>query len=606
MDEKVESVKILTDKPMLNGCVTLNLECSSDDRKYWRSPELFVHPDQQETFRYRYVVKYKEGITAWLLKKVTFSGGKDDKTVKEMTTRTLKSGIHQYDIFRNPNAHNRWGAIFLGQMFFVKQLYHRCGKGYDLKEVLIECEHVGFGHPSYAMVDIDSFIQWVVEIVNKTPTSYQSVYICSLLGQFVHRVRSWSAWHTCDVLGQRTADQLLLSLGCCLCKPLPKSSVAFIKNIAEDLFKAGSSTGCLLFIKVFCNLLDVNYVMQVADKLSSQRYTEQQFHQQVPGVLDSLTRLKNVESCKRFCCYVIYHSPDAQCLWNLYRAISFCLPNLVKSLVDDFSSVYCKFISRHRARNPDLLQSPFWNQVPEELKETFANPFCKELTEQISSETNWSQERLNSLATIAQDARLQLADRFYHFILTVTTHQSKEMVSIIPVLLQSKSFCTYWNNSISNEDREKICFNWLRANFFSTGKKPKEQILDVVEACESLCATDALKTNKGLCQNMDKEVEGLVFKTKFESIMDAFTDAQKRSQAIQQRLTMLLKSAIKQQSGTGDRRLRYKKMIRLLGYDVPKERKKNLQKVKLDRYVFLKKNGSDSLPEFSGNKGKSP
>lgn len=582
MDEKVESVKLLTDRPMLNGCVTLSLECSSDDRKYWRSPELFVHADQQDTLRYRYVVKYKEGITAWLFKKVTFSGGKDDKTVKETTTRTLKSGIHQYDIFHNPNAHNRMGTIFLGQMFFVKQLYHRLGKGYDLKEVLIECEHIGFGHPSYAMVDIDSFIQWVVESVNKTPNSYQSVYICSLLGQFVHRVRSLSAWHTCDVLGQRTADQLLFSLGCCCYKPLPKSSTAFIKNIAENLFKAGSSTGCLLFIKVFCNLLDVNYVMQVADKLSSQRYTEQQFHHQVPSVLDSLTRMKDVDSCKRFCCYVIYHSPNVQCLWNLYRAISSCFPNFVQSLVDDFSSVYCNFISRRRTRKPDLLQSPFWSQVPEMLKEKLANPFCKELTEQILSETNWSQEKLDSLATIAQDAHLQTAAQFYHFILAVTTHKSKEMVSVIPVLLQSKAFCTYWNRCISIEDKKKVCFNWLRANF-RTGKKPKEQIIDVVEACESLCATGALKADEALRQDMEKEVEGLVFKTKFESIMDAFADAQNHAPAIQQRLTTLLKSAIKQQSGTGDCRSRCRKMIRLLGYDDSKERKKDLQKVKLDR-----------------------
>ena len=578
-------MKLLTDKPMLNGCVTLSLECWSDDRKYWISPELFVHADQQDTFRYRYVVKYKEGITEWLIKKVTFSGGKDEKTVKETATRTLKSGIHQYDIFHNPNSHNRMRTIFHGQMFFVQQLYHTLGKGSDLKEMLIECEHVGFGHPGYAMGDIDSFLQWVVENVNKTPNSYQSVYLCSLLGQFVQRVRSWSAWHTCDVLGQRTANHLLLSLGCCSYKPLPKSSIGFIKNVAEDLFKAGSSTGCLLFIKVFCNLLDVNFVMQVADKLSSQSYTEQQFHQQVPSVLESLTRLKDLDTCKRFCCYVIYHCPNTQCLWNLYRAVSSCLPTLVQSLVDDFSSVYCKFISRRRARKPDLLLSPFWSQVPENLKEKLANPFCKELIEQISAETSWSQERLDSLTSIVLDARLQSADMFRRFLLTVATHKSREILSIIPALLGSEAFFAFRNSSISNEDREKICFNWLR-QFVHTGKKPKEQILDVVEACDSLCATNALKTNKALCQNMDKEVEGLVFRAKFESIMDAFADAQNRSPAIQQRLAVLLKSAITQQCGTGDRRSRYKKMIRLLGYDVSKERKKDLQKLKLDRCVF--------------------
>ena len=552
------------------------------------SPQLFVHADQQDTFRYRYVVKYKEGIATWLLKKVTFSGGKDEKTVKETTTRTLKSGINQYDIFHNPNVHNRMKTVFLGQMFFVKGMYHTLGRGSNLREVLIECEHVGFGHPSYAMTDIDSFFQWVVESVNKYPNPYQSVYICSLLGQFVHRVRSWSAWRTCDLLGQGTADRLLLSLGCCSYKPLPKSSIAFIKNIAEDLCKAGSSTGCLLFIKVFCNLLDVNYVMQVADKLSTQSYTEQQFHQQTPSVLDSLTRLKDLDSCKRLCYYVIYHSPSVQCLWNLYRAISSCFPDMVHRLVDDVSSVYCKFISRRRARKPDLLQSPFWSQMPEMLKEKLADSFCKEFIVQISSDTDWNQERLSSLRTIALDARLQSTDTFCRFLLTVATHKSQEVLSIIPVLLEAKAFCTFWSTRISDKDKEKICLDWLKQ--FRSGKKQKEQILDVVEACESLCATDALKRDKALCQSMDKEVETMVLKAKFESIMDAFADSQNHSSAIQQRLLMLLKSAIKQQqSGTGDRRSKYKKMIRLLGYDVSKERKKDFQKVTLDRYVCFNK-----------------
>lgn len=582
MDEKVESVKILTDRPMLNGSLTLFLECVSHDRKYWRSPELFVHADKKDTFRYRYVVKYKEGIAEWILKKVTFSGGEDGKTVKETTTRTLKSGRHQYDIFHNPNAHNWMKTIFLGQFFFVKLLYHSLGKGSDLKEMLIECEHVGFGHPSYAVTDIDSFIQWVLEVTSKSPTPYQSVYICSLVGQFVHRVRSWSAWKTCDMLGKRAADQLLLSLGCCTYEPLPKSSITFIKNVAKELFEAGSSTGCLMFIKVFCNLFDVNYVKQVADKLSLCSYTEQKFDKQVPIVLESLRRLEDVDTCRRLSCYMIRLSPSVQCLWNLYNEISSRLPYLEQSLADEFSNVYCKFISRRGARKPDLLQSSFWSRVPKNLTEKLANPFCKALTEQILSETNWPQASLDSLTDIAQDARLHSADQFYYCVLTITTHRSKEMVSTIPVLFKSKAFCTYWNTRISKEDKQKLCFNWLNANCFRVGKKQKEQILDVVEACESLCATEALKTDKALCQDMDKEVERTVLKAKFESIMDALEDSQNLAPAIQQRLTMLLRSAIKQQSGTGDRRSRYRRMVHLLGYDVSKERKKELRKEKLD------------------------
>lgn len=573
----MESVKILTDKPMLNGSLTLFLECVSDDRKYWRSPELFVHADRHDTFRYRYVVKYKEGIGEWLLKKVTFSGGKE-KTVQETTTRTLKTGRHQYDIFRYPSAHNRMKTIFQGQLFFVKQLYLLLGKGSDLKEMLIECEHVGFGHPSYALTDVDSFIQWVVEVTDKSPSPYQGVYICSLVGQFVQRMHSWLAF---DKLGKKATEQLLSSFGCFSHKALPQSSIKFIKVVAEDLFRASSSTGCLMFIKVFCNLLDVNYVFQVADKLSNQAYTEQQFDKQVPGVLDSLRRLRDVDTRRRLSCYIIHRSPSVQCLWNVYHEISSRLPNLEQSLTDDVSNVYSKFISRRGARKPDLLQSSFWRQIPKNLKDKLANPFCKALTEQILSESNWTQASLDSLTDIVQDTCLQSVDQFSHFVLAIMTHKSEEMVRIIPALLQSKVFCTYWNTRISREEKQKVCFHWLEANCPRV-KEQKELILDVVEACESLCSTDALKMDKVLSQDMDKEVERIVLKAKFESIMDALKDSQNRTSAIRQRLRMLLRSAIHQQSGTGDRRSKYRKMVHLLGYDASKERKKELRKRKLD------------------------
>ena len=65
--------------------------------------------------------------------------------------------------------------------------------------------------------------------------------------------------------------------------------------------------------------------------------------------------------------------------------------------------------------------------VPKNLTDKLANPFCKALTEQISSETNWPQPSLDSLTDITQDARLQSADQFYYCVLTITTHNSKEL-----------------------------------------------------------------------------------------------------------------------------------------------------------------------------------
>ena len=583
VEEKVESVKFITEKPMLNGSLTLFLECCSEDRMYWRSPQLFIHADEEDNFRYRYVVKYKEGFGAWLFKTVTFSRHKDEKTVKETNTRKLNRGMNQFDIFHNPSDPNRRRSVFVGQFFFVKllcQALNNGNNGINLGELLIECEHIGFGHPSYTDEDVNLFLNWVENLISRCSNPYQGVYVCSLLGQFVHRVHSWPAGYTCRSLEKKAVDLILASFWHSPYTALPQSSIKFIKVVAEDLFKAGSSTGCLQFIKYFCNLLDVNYVMQVADKLSSRSYTEQQFDQQVPTVLDTLTFLKNPNKCLSYSLYVISCSPSVQCLWSVYHAMTRHLPDLMLSLEEGFSDAYCKFISRNRGRKPDLLQPLFWCQAPGNLKEKLANPFCKALHEQITSETVWSKERMDSLKAISLDASLHSSDQFHPFILGIITHKCKEVVSILPDLLDSTTFFPYWKTGISDKDKERACHHWLRTGASEAGVKPKDRVLGVVEACELLCSTVAVKTDKPLCQALEKEVESLVLiKTNYKAIMDALIDAQSRPPAILERLTILLRSAIKQQSGPGDCRSRYRKMIRMLGYDVSKEGKK----VKLDR-----------------------
>ena len=582
VDEEVESVKILTDKPMLNKFVTLNLDCCSADRKYWMTPPLFIHAEEEDTFRYRYVVKYKEGLGAWLLKKVTFSSNKDEKTVRETNSRKLNRGINQFDIFHNPSDPNRRGRVFSGQLFFVKQLYEQLGRGGNLKELLIECEHISFGHATYSEEEVRVFLKWVVETTKGNPTPDQSVYTCSLLGQLVHRVPARSASYNCHLLGHNAVDSILLSLSHCTYLALPQTSVKFIKIVAEDLFKTGSLKGCLAFIKYFCNLLDVNYVMQVADKLSSSSYIDQQFDKQVPDVLYSLKRLKNATWCSRYSSFVIHCSPSVPCLWKLYQIMSVNFPSLVHSLGEEYARVYNKFISDSRARKADLLQPLFWGQVPVNLKAKLANPFCKALANQIASETTFSKEKLASLKSICLDGNLQSSDCFHGFILGVMTHKDKELLSIIPDLLNSKEFCSYWKPSISEEEKEKLCRYWLTANF-SEVRKPEDKVLRLVEACEVLRMADAMKTNKTLREAMDSEVERLVFKTNLKSVMTAFRDAQSRGPAVQQRLLVLLKAVAKQCIGTGDCRSRFKMMILSLGFDVSKEQQKDVKKVRLDR-----------------------
>lgn len=246
LEEEVESVKIQTENPMLHGCITMNLDfCHTEN--HWISPELFIPHDKHDNFRYRYVVKYKEGVAKWLWKKVTFRGN-DDKTLKEAKTRKLNNGRDQYDIFRNPHNKTLMNTIFRGQLFYVKWLYQKLSRGGDLKEVLMECEHVGFGHPSYSEKDIRIFFHWVVESTGGNMADYHCVYLCSLLGQFVSRVRTISAEYCCRMLEDKVIDRLLSRLELCSFEALPKSTSDFIKIVAEHLFKRGSSKGYLIFI----------------------------------------------------------------------------------------------------------------------------------------------------------------------------------------------------------------------------------------------------------------------------------------------------------------------------------------------------------------------
>lgn len=578
MEEEVESVKIQTENPMLHGCITMNLDfCHTEN--HWISPELFIPHDKHDNFRYRYVVKYKEGVAKWLWKKVTFRGN-DDKTLKEAKTRKLNNGRDQYDIFRNPHNKTLMNTIFRGQLFYVKWLYQKLSRGGDLKEVLMECEHVGFGHPSYSEKDIRIFFHWVVESTGGNMSDYHCVYLCSLLGQFVSRVRTISAEYCCRMLEDKVIDRLLSRLELCSFEALPKSTSDFIKIVAEHLFKRGSSKGYLIFIKIFCNLLNLEFVMQVADTLSPKSYTDNQFDRQVPGVLESLNRIRDIDSRKRFFSYVIKHAPSIECLWNLFNLMLQRCPELLCFLEEEFTSFYLNFILPQRARKLDFLQPCFWSVAPEKLKDKLASPFCEVLVEQITSGTTSTQERLDNLRNIALDPRLQSADTFCRLIMNISC-KSEEMVSMILILLKSRAFLNCWHERFSHEEKLKVSWNWIRSQ--SIGKTPSERIIAAVEGSATIRATDAIKTNEKLCRALEEQVDQMVLKENFQSIMDAVAGAQIRSTTILPRLVALLKMAIKKRSGAGDHRSKYRQMIRLLGYNLSGEREKILQKVTLDR-----------------------
>ena len=176
-------------------------------------PELYINANNQENFRYRYDVKYKEGIFKAAATYVfnSLTGRKDDKHVQERRWRKLNKGMKQYDIFHNPDEKHFNRNVFLGQMFFIQMLFRKLSCDSDFRQLFIECEHVGFGHLGYASEDIKSCLTWIQEAMSKNATPLQGLYVCCVLGQLVDHGRSWSAEHVTKCLGRKTVDFILSS-----------------------------------------------------------------------------------------------------------------------------------------------------------------------------------------------------------------------------------------------------------------------------------------------------------------------------------------------------------------------------------------------------------
>ena len=584
VNEEVSSITLMSQKALLNGNITMCLSCKSGIKKHWMSSTVYIHPNEKEAFRYRYFVKYKEGVFKWLLKTVWISRDKDEHAATETKWRKLSYGANQYDIFKHPKDHDVMGTIFTGQMFYISFLYERLTRGDDPKEVLIECEHVRFGHPSYALENADCFLAWVNSVCSEDLTYYQGAFISSLIGQLVSRMRIILSRRQ---LAETTADRILISLGSATCDALPNSCVEFVKVVAVDLFQRGSSKGYLTFIGYFCSLFDFNYVTQVADKLSMS-YTENQFDKRIPDVVKSVKNLRDQEQRSKFFSYIVCRCPSIQCLWNFYEVLDTQSPDVVSNLTKNFAQAYCKFISKTRARKPDLLQPPFWINIPCKLKEYLREEFCDALTNQVSSDSSWPVEKVRLLKELAFETSFQSSKRFFSFFSVLATHRNKDVIGIVPDLLNSPTFHAYWMTAVAEEDKRNVCCSWLKGafNFGGAGIKSKDKVLQVVRGCEVLSSSCSLKNDKTLRSALEKEVDNLLQRTSLISITDAYADTQARDEpAIQQRLILLVRTAIRREAGSGDTRSRMKQMIRLLDFGAGKRGSEGLQRVKLDGYV---------------------
>lgn len=541
---------------------TVILEAVNGNLKHWRSSEIFIPATRVDQFRYRYRVKFKEGIGK---KVVNFFTWSKQESIVETKWRQLTEGVHQYDIFKHPQDFDRTHSIFTGQLFHVGKIYYSLGSSYELKEHLIECEHVHFGHVSFYSRDIEKFKSWLHQTATENLTYPQGVFLCSLLAQFVLRVKhgiNLQHW-----LSKKTADNLLKCLVFCPREDLPESTLKFIKEIAVALFSVGTATGWLAYIGFFCHLFDVEFVVQETKRLSAP-YTENQFNEYAARALTTLEMIEKEEDLQRLVSHIILRAPVVDCLWVLHTLLDSSSVRLTEILSWAFVQRFEEILSRRRC--PNLLTSctGVWQVTPEALRKQLAVPFCAVLVKQVKEEHSFTQEMLKTLETFAMDEHLQSSQHMLQIIKFLSTSKKVELLEKMIFLLNSPKFDSFWKG-IPEEERKKVCTDWMQSfcrwqSSQSLLRRPKGIVLQSLEALERISQARAVQNDEELMSALKERVMSNLHSTSPKLLMDAYQDTERLPQVVQSVYRQLLKEAIKKEAGPGDVHARMSRMIKTL------------------------------------------
>ena len=556
-------------RPILNAKhnLTVKLERYRGSSKHWVSRELFF-PLTEEPIRYRYIVKFTQGLMVKFFSYVTRSTDQGN-VMKETRYRKLNNeGVHQYDIFNKPGD-NSVQNIFAGRLFYIQMLYSRLEEGYyNLKAILIECEHVEFGHASYSREDRSVFFDWIKDVSKGGLKFSQAAFLCSLLGQFVkHLGFSLTLWRC---MSEKTADCLLSSLKLCFKYDLPTSSLSYITLVASNLFEAGSRKDCLSFVTYFCHLLDVDVVIKEAGKYQLS-YAEKMFDTSVADAVDRLKWIQATDDCTSLLMFILSRVPSIACLWNLHQLISRSLPQLLDALSTKFQESFSRFISPSRAKKSDLLEVDLWYKTPPTLKKPLADIYCKALMEQISSKASWTKENLENLKTLALDKHLQSSKHALQLMSWLMKSKDEAVLMKARDILDSQEVAPFWKG-LTPDSKHQLCNNWLESTFrlapkSGRSKKPNDVVLQAFENLEMISKTRFVSQDEKLCSALVKDLLCLLQRVDLDTIIDLYKDTQSLSQSGEVWLQQLLRATIQRKSGTGNLRSRMRKLIQTLKSD---------------------------------------
>ncbi|XP_001629791.2 uncharacterized protein LOC5509270 [Nematostella vectensis] len=541
VDHEVESAEAIFEKPIEeHRNLTLKLFNAGGLDKYWKSEEIIIPKKDYDRVRYKFIVKYQKGVFGKLTS--LFGLGSNDK-VHERISRKLYKSPDQFCIF-DPHGHNI-DAMSNGHFFFIKMLYDETKYMNTSWELLIKCEHVGFGSLYYGQKQLDKFAEWLTKEVEQGLSYHQSCLICVLLYQLVsnqfYRYKRTIVLST--IVKKRTVDTILESLQSCPKDYLPDSSIESLKWVSNNLHRASSKTTRLHYINNFLSTLGVDIVLDFCTSHEMEKETE--FDSIVSRILERLAVCEEKNATKMFA-YLIDKAPALSSLWKLHVA----LQSNATSCTDLFLKKIRELFAWYK--KPNLLEVDFWQQVPTGLKEALAVEFCHQLARQMKDSTRRAEQKTDIVITYLLDRDLQkfAKEDVYKVLETLAASVSIEHQNAARNVLNHQNIAQLWD-AIEEDKRERLAIAIFEGSTRKmSGKLRKEKVNILFECLADICQIGVWKNDEKLLRTLRKTA---CVKAK-DMGLDAVVDAYESISSLKEAATYmkLLRSLVAVEQARGD------------------------------------------------------
>lgn len=581
------------EKPISSG-LTLPLSCHDKEKgygHYWKSQPVYLKTDDLDCLRYKYSVKVHQGIGGKALSLIKSMGTStevikmENKYKKIFTCRT-----NQYDVFKPPGNDRYMESIFAGQFHFVKMLYENIDSyGHNLKELMIECDHVGFGHPSYRIKDRQTFFEWVETSIKSDQFSpYRSAFICALLGQYSKRLEFKLYLRRELSGGMASADSLRYNLGHCPSNVLAHRSLDAIKDIDVNLLEASSAFNGLGYILTFGHLFESDVVLRRADDLRVP-FNPKEFDSTATEIfLRALPNFPHKEDKIEISRYIVKHAPNVDSLWTIYRLLNED-PQQQPLREEVFVDKFKDFLNKRSKL--DFIEPDVWKTTPTGLKPKIAVPFCDALLDQVKSTR--ALEKPN-LVELCRDKTLQdwAPTGIIKLVKYLTSSKDATALDIVHAVLESHNFNKFWEAQDENMQQD-LAHEFVLNKVQSRQQKVTPNKERVVEAFKVLQETIEMRlfgNSRSFIDILGGTVIQHTKKLALRAIVDAYEDIHKSSwETAKDWYMRLLTCAVEAGSAKPEER---SKVIDIICFSSGEHSTDINQEISIDGYVYIYHNYS--------------